>query len=154
MNNDKEFNKIAAAFRKNSSVPGVPELLSLAAQVGLPVDANDKRGFWLGSVGIRQDGVLVSARNGDVTASTIVENYIRIPNSHAEGRVLRKMGNGGVIYVARISKKDGSYAMARPCVICQNRIYGRKIEKVYYTIDQNHYGLWFPKTDIDRIFYI
>jgi len=153
MNNVKEFNKVAAAFKKNSSVPGVPELLSLAAQVGLPVDANDPRNFWIGCIGIRRDGTLVSGKNGAVF-STTVENYQLLPGSHAEGRVLRKLGHGGTLYVGRVSRKDGTLAMSKPCPMCSVRLASFKVEKAYYTIDQFHYGVFYPKTGRDKIFTI
>jgi cytidine deaminase len=139
------------SFRKNNSGSGMPELLSLAATVALPNMPEDPRNFWLGAIGIRRDGVLVSAKNGAVF-STTVDNYQLMPGSHAEGRLLRKLGHGGVVYVSRVSKKDNTLAMARPCGMCQVRLRSYRVEKVYYTIDQYHYGIWYSKNNSDEIF--
>src|SRR6266852_2438089 len=98
-------------------------MLQMAAGVALPNDcASDVRGYWLGCVGIRKDGTIVASRNGAVEFSDTVENHQLLPNSHAEGRTLRKLGKHGVMYVARVSRKDRSLKMARPCPMCQIRI--------------------------------
>lgn len=126
-------------------------ILLMAAKVALPNNRSDIRDFWLGCVGVRKDGALVFSKNGAVY-STTVEDYQLIPDAHAEGRVLRKMDWGGTLYVARVKRKDGSLAMARPCPMCQNRIRGRGIKKVFYTINQNQYGVWFVKDNFDRVY--
>jgi len=127
-------------------------LLQLAAEVSLPTSDNDPRNFWLGCVGIREDGVQVSARNGATEFSYEVESYQLVPNSHAEGRVLRKLGKCGVLFVARVSRKDRSFAMSQPCGMCQVRIRAAKVKKVYYTINDNQYGIWLPDSDTYRIY--
>lgn len=127
-------------------------LLISASQIAVPNDGNDKRNFWLGAIGIRNDGVSVSSKNGASAFSASVETYHLTPNSHAEGRLLRKLGKYGVVYVARVSRKDRSLAMARPCSMCRIRLKANRVIKVYYTIDQNHYGIWFPNNDSDRIY--
>lgn len=129
----------------------LPILIS-ASRIAVPNDGNDKRNFWLGAIGIRHDGVSVSAKNGASAFSSSIENYHLTPNSHAEGRLLRKLGKYGIVYVARVSRKDRSFAMARPCSMCRILLKSNKIIKVYYTIDQNHYGIWFPHNDSDRIY--
>ena len=126
-------------------------LLISASQVAVPNDGNDKRNFWLGAIGIRNDGVSVSSKNGASAFSASVETYHLTPNSHAEGRLLRKLGKYGVVYVARVSRKDRSLAMARPCGMCQIRLRGYNVRKVFYTIDDNHYGIWYPDKDRDKI---
>lgn len=127
------------------------DYLELAARISLPTDDNDPRNFWLGCVGVRRDGVIVSAKNGAVLASANY-NYQLIPNSHAEGRTLRKLGKRGTLYVARVSKKTRSYAMARPCGVCQIRIRASNVDKVVYTINENQYGIWYPNSDTDKVF--
>ena len=127
-------------------------LLKQAALVALPTVDDDHRHFWLGCIGIRDDGVLVSSKNGSVAFTNTVENYQLLPSSHAEGRVLRKLGKNGTLYVARVSKKDGSLAMARPCGLCQIRIKAFGVKKVYYTINNKQYGVWFSSTDTDKIY--
>jgi cytidine deaminase len=127
-------------------------LLRQAAQVALPTSHDDHRHFWLGCIGIRDDGVMVSSKNGSVAFTDTVKNYQLIPSSHAEGRVLRKLGKNGTLYVARVSKKDNSLAMARPCGLCQIRIKSFGVKKVYYTINNKQYGVWYSDTDTDKIY--
>jgi cytidine deaminase len=127
-------------------------LLRQAALVALPSSEIDQRSFWLGCIGIREDGVMVSAKNGAVEFQNTIENYQLVPSSHAEGRVLRKLGKGGVVFVARVSRKDGSLVMARPCGMCQVRLRAFKVRKVYYTINDTQYGVWFPDSDTDKIY--
>ncbi len=127
------------------------DLLQLAGKVSLPTDDFDPRNFWIGCVGVRDDGAIVSAKNGAVFSTTI-ENYHLIPESHAEGRVLRKLGKRGVLYVARVAKASRDFAMSRPCPMCQNRIRSFGVKKVYYTINKDQYGVWIPDTDVDRVY--
>jgi tRNA(Arg) A34 adenosine deaminase TadA len=128
----------------------LPLLLS-AAELAVPHFNKDPRNFWLGAVGLREDGASVYSRNGAVSYSASVEAYHLNPNSHAEGRLLRKLGKNGIVYVARVFRKDRTLAMARPCGMCQTRLRAFNVEKVYYTIDNNHYGIWYPKKDKDKI---
>ena len=127
-------------------------LLMSAAKVALPTSSDDPRNFWLGCIGIRQDGATVSSRNGAVEYSTSIANYHFHPNSHAEGRVLRKLGKHGIVFVSRVSKKDHSLAMARPCGMCQVRLRAFGVKKVYYTINNDQYGVWYPSSDTDKIY--
>ena len=128
------------------------DLLLLAAKISLPKDPNDARNFWLGCVGLRDDGVLVSAKNGSSQFSHSVEQYQLQPNCHAEGRVLRKLGKYGTIFVSRVAKKDGALAMAQPCTMCAVRIAAMKVRKVYFTINPAQYGVWTPSTDKYKIY--
>lgn len=127
-------------------------MLTMAGGAALPTDDNDHRHFYIGCVGVREDGVVVASKNGATKFSSIVAHYELLPNSHAEGRVLRKLGRNGTLYVARVARKDGSFAMSRPCRMCQNRIKSAGVKKVYYSISDNQYGLWFPQTDRERTF--
>jgi len=125
-------------------------LLKEAAKIGSN-SLYDKRNFLLGAIGIRKDGVLVAAKNGAVISSAF-EDYRIISDAHAECRVLRKLGKQGVLYVARVLKKDGSLAMARPCGVCQLRIKAAQVKVVFYTVNDFQYGRWDPATDRDRIY--
>lgn len=113
--------------------------------------ALEKRNFILGCIGVRWDGAIVSTKNGAVISSAF-ENYRIISDAHAEARCLKKMGRGGTLYVARVLKKNGEYAMSRPCGGCQIQIRAAKIKEVYYTIDQFHYGVWNVEKDVDKIY--
>jgi hypothetical protein len=129
-------------------------LLREAGKIAVGNDPNDKRNFILGAIGIRKDGVSVSAKNGAVISSTF-DDYRIISDAHAECRVIRKLGKCGTIYVSRVLKKDGTLAMARPCGICRLRIQAAQVKKVYYSIDPYHYGLYDPtasENDMDRIY--
>lgn len=130
------------------------DFLYQAAQIALPSIEKDYRDYWLGAIGIRDDGVMVSAKNGAAFFRTAIKSYHLLPSSHAEGRVLRKLGGGGTMFVARVSKKDGSLVMARPCGMCQVRSRSAKVVKVYYTINSSEYGVWYPDSDTDKIFRI
>jgi tRNA(Arg) A34 adenosine deaminase TadA len=123
----------------------------MAAGVALSNDEDDIRNFWIGAVGIREDGVLVSSRNGPVF-STEVDNYQLVPTSHAEGRLLRKLGKYGTIYVARLKPGTRELGMSAPCPMCQVRIKSYKVDKVYYSINDDQYGVWDVNKDIHKIF--
>jgi len=122
-------------------------MLEMAAGVALPTNPNDMRRFWLGCVGIRNDGATVSSKNGATQFSSHIENYQLLPHSHAEGRILRKIGKGGTLYVARVSRKDRSLKLAAPCGMCSVLIRSAKVERVFYSIDDISYGLWFPHSN-------
>jgi tRNA(Arg) A34 adenosine deaminase TadA len=126
-------------------------LLLEAARIAIPTDPYDKRAFILGAVGVRKDGVMVSAKNGAVISSTF-DDYRIIGDAHAECRVIRKLGKGGTIYVARVLKKDGTLAMARPCGSCRLRCAAAGVRKVYYSIDTDHYGVYHVHDSTDRIY--
>lgn len=111
------------------------------------------RNFWVGSVGLRKDGVMVSARNGAVF-STSLHNYQTIPTAHSEVRTSRKLDKGSVVYVARVSKINGGktldggmlYTTSRPCRMCRLFMISRGVDKVFYTIDPYSYGVIDLKT--------
>lgn len=131
-------------------------MLKLAGKIAVPTTSLDKRTYWLGCVGIRKDGVMVSATNGSIQHmfSKRLDPDLNDKSCayHAEGRTLRKMDKGGILYVTRVSRKDGSYCMARPCNLCQSKIRSQKIEKVYYTINDFQYGVWNVKSDRDIVY--
>lgn len=128
------------------------DFLLEAAELAVPTSTTDLRSFWLGAIGIRRDGVVVSSRNGAVSFSSSVQMINVNVTSHAETRLLRKLGKDGVIFVSRVLRKDRSLAMARPCPDCQLKIRAHRVKKVYYTINNNQYGLWLPNEDKDRVY--
>jgi len=129
------------------------DLINLAAKVAMPTTLSDqKRNAFLGAVGIRKDGTIVSAKNGAVFSTETFGDYWAIPSCHAEYRACRKLGKGGIMYVARITKKDGSLAMSRPCHICRTVLRAAHVKKVFYSINPNQYGIWYPSIDRDIIF--
>jgi hypothetical protein len=128
------------------------DFLLEAAELAIPTSKSDPRSFWLGAIGIRKDGALVSSRNGAVSFSSSVDLANVNVVSHAETRLLRKLGKDGIIFVSRVLRKDRSLAMARPCPDCQLKIRAHRAKKVYYTINDNQFGVWFPKEDKDRVY--
>lgn len=128
------------------------DLLRVAAKTALPSHKGDVRQFWLGCVAVRKDGTLVKAKNGAAIIPSHTK-YYGIPSSHAEGRVVRKIDKGAILYVARVRREDGCLAMARPCGMCRSIIKAKKIKKVYYTINDNQYGVFYVDKDIDRVYH-
>jgi len=104
-------------------------LLEIAGEVA-DLTSDTSRKAFIGAVAIRRDGVMVHSRNG-ITPRPVGKS----PSSH-EARILRKSGNGAVVYVARL-KRDGSYGMAKPCVYCMNALRARGVDMVYWTISNN-----------------
>lgn len=126
------------------------DMFEIAIAAAKP-DIRDPRGFVLGAAGIRKDGTIVTSKNGAVH-STSSHIFRSIPSAHAEVRLCRKLGNGGVVYVVRISKRDGSLVMSRPCFTCQKIMQSRHVEKVYYSINSNQYGILNLDNDRDVVY--
>jgi tRNA(Arg) A34 adenosine deaminase TadA len=111
------------------------KMLTLAAEAALTSSGklDTHRVYYLGAVGIRNDGVIVSSKN---VSSTDV-----VPTHHAETRLARKLTPNSVVWVARVRRKNGEWAMARPCQNCQNRLRSSGVTKVVYTISHNEWGV-------------
>jgi len=107
-------------------------MLMLAAKIAVK-GGRSNRSFFLGAVGQRNDGVIMEARNISAT------DYA--PNHHAEARLVRKMTPDSTVWVARVSKRDGSWALARPCEGCQIRMRFVGVRKVIYTIGPDEWGV-------------
>jgi len=120
-----------------------------AAAVAAPGHSGDKqKHYWLGCIGERNDGAVVVAKN-------LYCNCAK-KEVHAEHRVMKKMDKGGVLYVTRVHKAGFpdtlNFAMARPCFSCEFSIRAKKVKKVYYTINNNQFGVWTPQSDYDKIY--
>ena len=85
---------------------------------------DDGRKFLIGAVGIRSDGVVVSARNSPAADRT--------PEVHAESRLCGKLTPDSVVYVVRVAK-DGSFAMAKPCKACEIKLKAAGVRRAYFT---------------------
>ena len=108
-------------------------MLAMAAAVaGDNPERYDNRSFYLGAVGLRNDGVLVTAKN--IASKNIV------PTHHAEARVVRKLTPNSVVWVARVSRSNGGWTMSRPCENCQRIMRSAGVKKVVYTIAPNEWG--------------
>lgn len=107
---------------------------------------NDRRTFLLGAIGIRNDGAMVHSLNSPA------ENKNRM--AHAECKLCRKLDYGTKeVYVARVRTDNYEFAMARPCYSCRKILKSKKVGKVFYTINNNQYGIWFPDSDTDRVYH-
>lgn len=94
--------------------------LELAAKVSRLKD--DDRTYFHGAVGIRKDGVVVCASNGNPKYPT--------PKHHAEARVLRKLGKGGVLFVVR-TLSDGTWGNSIPCTHCLTAMRNKRVQSIY-----------------------
>lgn len=97
----------------------------LASALRLAPGGDRTRRWRLGAVGVRADGVIVQARNGAAIGPT--------PAAHAEGRLAAKLTPGSVVFVARVLRKDGTAALAKPCKSCQALLKAAGVVRVYYT---------------------
>lgn len=108
-------------------------MLAMAAEVARDKPARyDNRSFCLGAVGLRNDGVLVTAKN--IAAANIV------PTHHAEARVVRKLTPDSIVWVARVLRSTGEWTLSRPCKGCQSRMRAAGVRKVVYTIAKDEWG--------------
>lgn len=117
----------------NNKVWGYFDLAGKAA-----TSKQDLRGFLLGAVAVRNDGALVSS----------VNSVAHEPNRllHAEYRISSKIDKGSTVYVARIRLLNGEFACSKPCFSCEKVLRTRKVDRVYYTISNDEYGV----LDFDR----
>lgn len=115
----------------------------------------------IGALGIRTDGAIIKSVNGSIrngyaqSNATYSQSLAKSGIYHAEGRLLRKIDSGAVIYVAR-KRRDvlgfrEAMACARPCEHCRNSTRGFRVKKIFYTIDENLYGIYYPMSDTDKI---
>jgi cytidine deaminase len=111
------------------------KMLTEAASVAVKKSSSrdDMRSFFLGAIGLRNDGVFVSSKN--VSAKDLV------PHHHAEARLVRKMTPGSTVWVARVARNDGNWAMAKPCPGCETRLRSAGVERVVYTIRPDEWGV-------------
>jgi len=107
-------------------------MLALAASIAVKSNLGDCRENFLGAVGLRSDGVIVTARN--------VSDKKPAPNHHAEARLSRKMTPHSTVWVARV-RNNGEWALARPCRGCQMRMQSVGVSKVVYTIGPGEWGV-------------
>jgi len=110
------------------------KMLRVAALAALQNDerGNDIRTFFLGCVGLRNDGVLVASRN--VASRDVALSH------HAEARLSRKLTPRSEVWVARI-RKNGEWAMARPCSSCQSKLRMAGVSRVVYTLAPDEWGV-------------
>lgn len=123
------------------------EFIKIAAEAA--VKKNDGRTFRIGGIAIRSDNVIVSASNG-LSFSTKYGSFLKDIRSHCEGRLIRKCDHKSRIFLARV-KKDGSFGLAKPCEYCSVLLKTKEVLRVIYTIDNDTFGIWIPKTNKNSI---
>lgn len=113
----------------------------------------DRRNFQLGAIGFRADGAKVAARNGSVRIGEIYSGGWSYAHAHAERKLCKKMDHGGIVYVARVSKQDGTLKNSRPCYDCMLALRAKKVLKCYYSINEFQYGMIdFSNNEYERVF--
>jgi cytidine deaminase len=105
--------------------------LELAKQIALK-ESNHKH-YLFGAVGIRRDGKIVISKN--------IVNCGHEVNCHAESRLAKKLDIGSKVYVVRISKDGKNYRLAKPCLGCQHKLKSVGVTTVYFSIDNNSWGV-------------
>jgi hypothetical protein len=110
------------------------KMLADAALVAIR-NKSDIRTYLLGAVGLRADGVVVSSPN------IPSRDFTNERSNHAEVRLARKLTLGSTVWVARVARKDGSWAMAKPCRGCERRLRATGVERIVYTIGPNEWGV-------------
>ncbi len=110
----------------------MPNELWMAAQAAVRMSMFDHRKALVGCVIRRDDGVLVSSRNGST-------NGQKMSTAHAEARCSRKADVNSIAYVARV-RRDGSIGCARPCKTCRLRMRSKGVMDVFFTIGANEWG--------------
>jgi len=98
--------------------------------------------FALGAVGLRADGALVHSTNKAIRIGRTPSGGApeRLWATHAELRLCRKLDAGATVFVARIAR-DGTWALARPCPQCLNRLHHQRVRRVFFTTGPAEYGI-------------
>jgi deoxycytidylate deaminase len=98
----------------------------------LTFSKKDERSFFLGAVGIRSDGKIVTAINGS--------SKIPTRQAHCEYRLCTKLDVGSVVYLVRM-RRDGLLGNSKPCHNCQKVLKTTGVKRVYYSIGPSEYGV-------------
>lgn len=98
----------------------------------LAFSRRDGRSFFLGAIGVRRDGKIVHAINGS--------SKIPTRQAHCEYRLSTKLDVGSIVYLVRI-RRDGLLGNSKPCHNCQKALRTVGVKRVYYSIQNNEYGV-------------
>ena len=94
--------------------------------------------LWRGKRPIK---ICVNTTKTHPDAYRIYDNGDEAAHMHAEMSAIRFAKEGDILEVVRF-KKDGSFAMAKPCKHCQNLINNRKIfKKIRFTNDDGEWEM-------------
>jgi deoxycytidylate deaminase len=107
---------------------------NIAAKIAM--SKNNRRHFILGSLAIRDDGAIVTAYNSPTMHP--------MRHTHSEFRLSRKLDYGATVYVARVNKHTSSFCMAKPCESCMKALLSKRVKKIFYTINDDEYGVIVP----------
>jgi tRNA(Arg) A34 adenosine deaminase TadA len=111
----------------------IDKYFRLAKQVAMKGDSCDaSRQHRLGAVGIRSDGIIVSASN--------IPCRQQNASSHAEARLVRKLNHSSEVFVVRVLR-NGELGNAHPCINCQTTMRLRGVRRAYYSISNDDYGI-------------
>ncbi len=122
----------------------IRDFFEMAAEAAIVSDdRSDHRAFLLGAIGQRSDGKLVKARNGSAN--------VQVRKGHAEYRLQQKLDYHATIYVVRIRIDNGCYAMSRPCSQCRKCLFSKVVDKVYYSVNDEQYGIYYPAEERDVV---
>lgn len=119
--------------------------LSLALKIAEANDFNEK--WMLGSVITKGGSVLAIGMNKPKNDPAYIDFWHC--SVHAEIDALKKITKGDkdakgcIMYVARICK-GGDVGLAKPCTRCKATLQQANIKRVFYTIDNETYGVWNP----------
>lgn len=103
-------------------------LVDIAAAVARSKE--DERGYLIGAIGQRMDGVLVTAYNGS--------SPHKCSAAHAEIRLLRKLGRRAkFVLVVRVKKGSGRIGIAKPCPKCMAALKASKVEMIMWSIGKS-----------------
>jgi tRNA(Arg) A34 adenosine deaminase TadA len=91
---------------------------------------DDLREYLVGCCAQRADGTLVFSRNAPAPH--------RLPEGHAERRIIRKAGFGACYYIARLLR-SGGLGLAKPCKRCHMALLSQKASKVVYSVSDKEY---------------
>lgn len=92
----------------------------------------DRKRYYFGAIGIRNDGRIVHATN--------IRNPAKELNCHAETRLCKKLDKGSEVYLVRINKSGTRFLLAKPCGGCESRMRAKGVKTIHYSISETEFG--------------
>ena len=109
--------------RWNMNTVDILKREAVRAALRAPIDQR----YMVGAAGLRVDGAIVHAHN---TSRGLVS-----PDTHAEARLLRRLGQDAPIVVVARWMRSGRLGLAAPCRGCVARLRARGVRIVWFTTD-------------------
>jgi len=123
----------------SSDLPALGNKYIQAARVAALASpgAGGKNGYRLGAIIVNtKTKTIEAAKFNCLKSHPKLCKHFKYPYLHAEAHAILSLGLfsclNKIMYVVRV-KRDGSYAMAKPCKSCQNLIKEVGIKDVYYS---------------------